>query len=386
MILSVENNLQSNPQTLWSYVTSSISSGGTAVPVRNTNAFTVNYAIQIGKTGEEQSEIVVIDAPSGTILPITASGTLRFDHPLDTPVFQIHFDKIVFKRSTTGTTGTAVALATVSITPDSLYTEYNDTTGASTYAYKTSYLDSVTGDVSADSDWFTPSGPSFYSLQKMRQRAKDALYNANYIKSDDVINDWINEWCEQMNNAAVKVNKGYSIGTASYAFGTAGYGTITDAAFKQATKIEITWDGNSYTNSYELPMNQYTESDTFSAIRPRHSWEGDTVFRVLPNGSLGTARFSFGKLNTPLVNDADELAVVLRSYTTSCINYVLFRAYANDSKPEIATQYHNLFKDGKNDFVNEITPRDQTGYKTIEHVEGLSGMNEDVSLTSDWFI
>lgn len=375
MILSVTNQLADLPQTLSSYTTSNITAGGTAIPVRNLNSFTNQYAVQVGKTGEEQSEITIIAAPSGTILPLN-SGTLVYDHPLDTPVFSINYDKIVFLRSTTGTAGSPTALATVAITPDSLYTEYNDTSGAATYAYKTYYYNSVTGGSSSFSDWFTPSGPSFYSLTKLRERSKNVLYNASYITDDTVIDDWINEWVEEMTNAAIKVNKGYAIGTASYAFGTAGYGTITEAGFKKATKIEITWDASTYTPSNEIPMSEYSDNDTFSSLYPRHSWEGDTVFRVLPFGEAGTARFSFGKLSTQLTDEADELPVPLRSYTTGCIEYVQYRALGKDEKDENGNTHYARFLTKKNDFINEMTPRDHTGPKTIDFVEELTGRND----------
>lgn len=379
MILSVENVLADLPQTLNSYTSSSGTAGATTIPVRNINSFTNQYAIQIGKTGEEQSEITVINTPSGTALALN-SGTLVYDHPLDTPVFSIHYNKIVFERSTTGTAGTATALATVSITPDSQYTEYDDTTGVSTYAYKTYYYNSLSGDSSSESDWFTPSGPTFYSLGKLRDRGKKVLYNSTYITDDTVIDDWINEWAEDMNNAAIKVNKGYSIGTASYLFGTAGYGTITEAGFKKATKIEITSDGITYTPSSEISMNEYTESDSFSSIYPKHSWEGDTVFRILPFGAVGTARFSFGKLNTILVDETDDLPVPLRSYTRGCIEYIQYRALGKDEKSDDGNSHYGKYLEVKNNFVAEMTPRDTTGPKSIEIVEELSGFQSDAGI------
>lgn len=385
MLLSVDNTLDKLPQTLWSYTSSNASSGGTVIPIKNTNSFAANYAVQIGKTGEEQSEIVIIDSPTGTILPITSSGTLRFDHPLDTPVYQIHYNKIIFKRSTSGTAGTATAIATVSITPDSMYTEYNDTSGAASYAYKTQYYNSVSGDLSSESDWFTPAGMSFYSLGKLRDRAKNTFYNAGFLPSDTVIDDWVNEWVEEMNRAAVKVNKGYAIGTANYAFGTAGYGTITEGGFRKATKIEVTFDGITYRPSSEIPMSEYSDNDFFSGMYPKHSWEGDTVFRILPFGSLGTARFSFSKLNDQLVNETDELPVPFRGYTNGCIEYCQYRGLGKDEKPT-DNQHYNNFLRIKNDFVSEMTPRDFTGPKYIELTDGLSGMNEDTLAGSDWFI
>lgn len=383
MLLSVQNNLDSLPQTLYSYLSSAHIAGGTTVNVKNINSFTDQYAIQIGKTGQEMSEIKIISGvPAGTSL--NTSGTLTYDHPLDTPVFQIHYDKIIFKRSTTGTAGSASPLATVSITPDSLYTEYNDTSGAVSYAYKTQYYNSVSSDVSSESDWFLASGPSFYSLQKLRDRARKALYNSTYITDDTVIDDWINEWLEEMTNVAIKANRGYALGTAQYAFGTAGYGTITEAGFKQANKFEITYDGITYVTSAEIPLNQYSEGDVFSTIYPAHSWEGETVFRTLPFGQAGTVRLSFGKLNTPMQDDSDELPQSLRGYTTGCIEYVLYRAYDNDNKDQQADKHFNRYLAKKGDFQNEITPRDQTGAHLINMVEPLTG-SDNILTDSDYY-
>lgn len=386
MLLSVENTLQYLPTTQFSYTSANISTGGTSIPVKNLNAFTAQYGVQIGRTGEEQSEIIVIDTPSGTALPTYAGGTLLYNHNLDTPVYSIHYDQIIFKRSTVGTSGTAVAIATTNITPDSKYTEYNDTSGAATYAYKTQYFNSISGDLSTESDWFVPSGPTYYSLQKMRQRTKDALYNAGYLQDDAVIDDWVNEWLEEMTNSAIKVNQAYSVGTVSVAFGTAGLGTITDSTFKQPIKMELTFDGTLYTNSLEIPVNQWSTKEFYSAVFPRHYWMGDVIFGVLPIGNAGTARVTFAKRNTPLSNDSDELPFSLRSYTTSCVNYALSRAYDKDNKSEQADKYYNKYLKSRNDFVNEITPRDQSGPKFIDFLDGLSGRNDDTSLGTDWYI
>lgn len=385
MLLSVENNLLTPPTTLHSYISTNIVTFGTAIPIKNINGFTGDYAVQVGRTGEEQSEILVIGAASGTILTLPYTF-LTYDHNQDTPVYQIHYDQIIFKRSTVGTAGTAVSLSTVSITPDSLYTEYNDSTGVTTYSYKTQYYNSINGDMSAESDWFTPSGPSVYSLSKMRQRAKDALYNAQYISDDLVVTDWINEWLEEMTNSAIKVNQAYSVGTVAIGFGTAGLGTVTESTFKQPIKMEFTWDGNNYVNSVEIPFNQWSTRDFYSGIYPRHYWVGDSTFGILPYGSLGTARITFAKRNTPLVNDTDELPFTLRSYTTSCVNYALYRAYDKDNKSDQADKYYGKFLLSKKDFINEVTPRDFTGPKTIEFIDSLSGRNEDTALGSEWII
>jgi hypothetical protein len=372
MLLSVQNNLDQLPSTQQSFLSVNLAASGTVVPVKNINGFTASWAQQIGKTGEEQAEIAIISgAPAGTAF--NTSGTIRYAHPQDTPVYQIHYDKIIFLRSTNGTAGTATALATVSITPDSFYTQYDDTSGISTYAYQTQYYNSISGDVSGTSSWFVPGGPSFYSLQKIRDRIKHDIYSAGYIKDDNTIHDWINEYVEVMTNSALKVNQGYALGTAAYSFGTAGLGTITEPLFKYATKVEITTDGVSYVNSTEIPINQFSSTDTYSKSAPRHYWQGNTVFGVLPNGNSGTARLTLGELSAQLVNDSDELPQFLKAYTTGCIEYGQYKAFDLDQKGSDADRHFQKFLVYQNAFIAEITPRDQTGIKFINLSEGLSG-------------
>lgn len=385
MILSTQNLLdqQANIST---YTANNLGVGGTAINVKNIAGLTNQYAIQIGRTGEEQAEIQVISgAPSGTT--VNTSGTIKYPHPVDTPIYQIHYDQIIFKRSTDGTAGTATALTngTVSITPDSLFTEFDDTSGASTYAYKTQFRNSVSGDVSAESAWFVPGGAKFYSLQRLRDRGRRNLYNSGYIKDDQTINDWINEWIEQMTNEALNLNQTYSSGTAAYAFGTAGLGTITAPLFKYASKIEITSDGNTWIPSTEIPNNQFSDNDIFSSNSPRHSWQGDTVFRVLPFGNAGTARMTLGQLQNELVDDDAELAQYLRGYTTGCQEYLLYRAKSLDQKEQVAEGHYLKFIQNKADFVRHITPRDQTGPKSINIIEG-TGREDDILISDEAYL
>jgi len=374
MILKVQNNLELQAQ--FSYSSVNISAGGTTVPVKNINAFTAQHAIQLGKTGEEQAEIVLLSSttPSGTA--ITTAGTLRFDHSIDTPVYDIIYDKIIFKRSTDGTAGTATALATVSITPDSQYTEYNDASGVATYAYKTRYYNSVLGNESADSDWFVPGGPTFYSKAKLRNRIKDRLYDVGYIKSDDVIDDWINEWLEEMNTAAIKVNKDYLLGTATVSIGATGLGTITDSDFMYAEKIEVTQDGVNYTQTTKINMQRYDDNTSFTSSLPYHSWQGDNLIQFLPKTIGGTARVVYSKGQAQLTEEGDELPFPMRRYTRGFIEYGLYCAYDNDEKSDTSDRHYGKAQKIKADFINEITPRDHTGIEMIDIDEPLSGFDD----------
>lgn len=388
MIINLSNTLTQNQENQITYISTpgGVSAGGTQIGAKNIAGFKASWAVQVGQTGEEQAEILVLGtaSPSGSVLtfgtsPSNTAGTMLFNHAQDTPIYQIHYDQFVLYRSTAGTGGSFSALATVSVTPDSLYTQYNDSTGSAGYAYYAQYYNSVTGDLSGSSSIFVPGGPTFYSLQKLKQRMKDKLYSAGYIRSDDTITDWINEWYELMANAAIKVNQGYLLGTNIYAFGTAGYGTITDSSFKQAVKIEVTWDGVTYIPSTEIAMHNFSESDFFNAFQPRHCWVGETVFEVLPHSTGGSVRVTYATRFTPLVNDSDELTQTLKAYTTSCIEYGLSVAYGLDQKDTESQQHYQLFDKGKMDFIAEITPRDQTGGKQIDLGESISGLEDDLS-------
>lgn len=359
----------------YSYLSVAVNAGGTVLPVKNINSFTLSHAIQIGKTGEELAEIKMLASgtPSGTALNTT--GTITYDHPSDTPVYDIKFDQLVFKRSTSGTAGSATAMTggTVSIKPDEQFTFFDDTTGATSYAYKAAYRNSVTGEVSSDSDWLAPSGYTFYSKIELRNRIKNKLFNSTFIKSDDTIDEWINEWLEVMNNAAVKVNEEYSINTADVAFGTAGYGTITATDFKRPVRVWVTYNGVKYERSERLPLRDVVPNAVYSPRDIKHAYKGDSVVQILPAQNGGTARIDYATLITPLSNDTDELPVVMRGYTKSFIDYALSQAYYMDGKNDLGKLRNDDAMTARVDFVSEITPRDDTGPQFISFDDPLTG-------------
>ena len=316
-----------------SFVTTPVTAGGTVLPIKNTNTFNAQWAIQIGNTGEERSEIKLVSSISG--LNLQTTGTLTFDHPTDTPVYSIKYDQVIFKRSTSGTAGTATALSngTVTIQPDQLFTQFDDTSAQSGYAYKASFYNSVTAEETADSDWLTTTGYSFYSRAKIRERIKEKLYDAGFIRSDETINNWINEWLETMNNAAIHVNQDYCIGTANVAFGTAGLGTITASDFKDIRKVDVTFDGNNYYTAQRISQTDFIPQQQFVASYPVYYPFGDNVIGIKPSDTAGTARISYYASAAPLTDDADELPLVMQQYTKSFVNYGLSQALQIDGKP-----------------------------------------------------
>lgn len=350
-----------------------VTAGGTSFAVDNVNTFAADWAIQVGNTGEERSEIKLISSISG--LNLRTTGTATFDHPTDTPVYAIKYDKVIFKRSTAGTAGTATALTngTVTIQPDQVFTQFDDTSAQSGYAYKASFYNSVTAEETADSDWLTTSGYSFYSRARIRDRIKGKLFASDFIKNDETINDWINEWVENMNNAAIHVNQDYSMGTVDVSFGTAGYATITSSDFKDIRRVWITLNGTDFYQAKRISQTDFDPNDTFTLSDPAYYPFGDTVIGIKPDGDMGTARISYYKLPVVLDSDGDELPVVMRGYSKSFVDYGLAQALQIDGKPDEAGIKNNEAQRALSLFVSDITPRSFSGPRYIKITDTVSG-------------
>ena len=368
-LIRVSNSLAQNSTK--TFISSPVTAGGTSIPVQNVNTFTTNWAIQVGNTGEERAEIKLIDSVSG--LNLRTTGTLTFDHPIDTPVYATKYDQVVFKRATAGTAGTVTPLSsgTVTIQADQPFTQLDDSSAQSGYAYKASFRNSITGDESSDSDWLAIEGYSFYSRAKLRERVREKLFDSSFIQDDETINNWLNEWMEIMNNAAVNVNKDYSMGTVSVSFGTAGLGTITSADFKDIRKMEITYDGNNYYNADRIDQTDFQPNEVYLQSVPAYYPYGDNIFGVKPDGIAGTARISYYTQISPMDSDNDELPRVFRAYTKSFVDYALSQAYLVDNKPEIASMVEKNAIAQRNVFISQITPRSFSGARYIKEVEEI---------------
>lgn len=372
MLIKALNTL--DKQASQSFLSMGETSGVGTLRVRNINSFSPSWAIQIGRTGEETSEVKMLGtaAVSGTSVIIT--GTTTYDHQPDTPVYAIKFDQVIFKRSTAGTAGTATAMTggTVTITPDGTVTVFDDTTAASSYAYKTTFYNSVTGETSSDSDWITPSGFTFYSLAGIRRRIKAKLFLNNIIKNDADIDDWINEWLEQLTNVAIDVNKDYLLGTADVGFGTSGLGTITATDFKAVRKLWVTYDsGASFAQAFRMENTSFFPNEVFNATRPFFYYQGDTVFGVKPEQSGGTARITYYALSPRLVYDTDELPVSMRGYTKSFVDYGLGQILAMDEKEVKASMYLKNADTDRERFRVEMASRSKTGPITIQMIDAI---------------
>src|SRR3990167_1740687 len=370
MIIQQSNNLTENsPLT---YLSSDEAAGTTVLRVKNSAAMTTGWAVQLGRTGEERTEVKLGTAPNVGTINIAATD---FAHPANTPLYLIKYNQLVFEVSTTGTAGTATPLTngTITIQADHPFTQFDDTTGSVSYTYKTYFRNSALSVNSTESDWIVIT-PEFYWLSSMRERVKEKLWNANFITNDQIDN-WLNEWKDEMTNVAISVNGDYAIGTVNVSFGTAGLGTVTTADFKQPKKLEVTYNGNDYFLSTKQMINEFVPDQEFNSTHPYHNWEGDTVFHVKPPEDGGTAKIYFYRLGTPMVNDTDGLPLPLRGYTKSFVDYALGHAYQKDGKTTEASIRLADANAQKSMFVGQISPHDRTGPTMIFFTDVVDGEN-----------
>jgi hypothetical protein len=360
---------QDAPKT---YLASAAEVGTNILTWQNPNGLSTSWAVQIGETGGEQTEVVLLGTQTSFGTTGSIAGTTLYSHPADTPVYGIKYNQVVFLRSDTGTAGTATALTngTVTYQPDNEFTIFDDTTSDSAHAYRTRFRNSVLDVTTTDSDWITFAGFSFYSLAKLRERARNKLWNASWI-TDEILDEWINEWKDEMTNEVVQTNEDYALGTTEVAFGTSGLGTISDEDFTSPIRVWVTYNGTDKFKSTKMKVNSFIPDQIFHATSPAHYFQGNDVMGFKPEGP-GTAEIVFNRLGTTLVNDTDELPRPMRPYTKSFTDYVTAQALYKDEKHEAGDRRMAQAARDKQNFLLNLSPRDKSGITMIEMVEAIS--------------
>lgn len=377
MFIRIKNTLtESTPLT---HTVAQTAAGATALLVKNTNDFQVDYYVQVGQTNEERSEIVLVTTGiAGGTVPVLAT---RFPHPSDTPAFSIKYNQIVIKRSTTGTAGTAAAIGTISITPDHPYSQYEDTASQPGYAYKTCFRNGQLGVNSGDSAWITTEGFNPYSRGGIRHAVRRRIRNIPGIEDDD-INLFVNEYMEMMRSAAVQVNDDYGLGTYNLPIGagTQEY-VIEDSAYK--TPVRVWLIGSGTVAASPIFVSDIDPSDNYAQYvwNPRFYLPGDNAIGFVPPiQESGTAQIIYNALDSRLNSDDQLLPRPMWPYVTGFIDYATSMVYRQDGKDTLAETRERLAMDKIGLFKTEIDPRQRVQNQQIIPVEGTDFYND----FSDW--
>ena len=384
MLIKSKNRQQEIAQSK-SYLVDAGTAGQTVFELKNTNGFEDDLVMQVGETGQERSEIFLINGTPGTAFATAVTGA-KYSHPADAPVYCYRYNQVVFMSSSTGTAGTAAPITngTINVAPDALFTVFDDTAAVAGYAWKTKFRNSALASESPESDWVEYSGDiggyKAYSLAGMRKRIRDKIASNNI--TDDMINDWINEWRQEMTNAALSVSEDYVMGTVDVGFsGTANEATITVEDFVKPRRVWFTDDGIEFRRATFTPYNKPLPDETFSSDLPVYSFRGDNVIVRYPADISGTARIAYDSIGVSLSNDGDKLPLSMRGYSKSFIDYGIAQAYRHPSinYKEEAGKLENQSFALKEMFIGNISPRQRTNTEYIDIVEGdgiMQGMGE----------
>lgn len=373
MFIRVKNNLTDKAPK--SNLSTSIQAGENIIPVKNINDFQVNYYSQLGKTGEERSEIVQITSvPAGGTF---SSSPTRYPQPTDTPAFAIKYNQVVILRSTSGTAGSASLYGTVDITPDQAFTQFEDPTAQSGYAYKTQFKNEVLDIYSSESNWITTAGYSPYSRAGLRDAVRRRIKNIPGIEDDD-INLFLNEYMEMMRSAAVQINEDYGLGTLniSVGAGTQEYNVSQQNPLSR-TPVRVWMITAGGTVPY-LPI--YT-SDIVPRMNyawdPRFYLPGDNTIGVLPvPEQAGTLQVIQNVIDDRLDSDDQEIPQPMKPYTTGFIDYATSLCYREDGKDALAETRERLAMDKIGLFKKEINPRQMMTNQQVDQVMNTDFIND----------
>lgn len=163
-------HLKDNNET---FISTDAVSGASSFAVDNGLKFSSAQYILVGALGAEKSEIVKINSTPTAVL-ITLTGADSFAHNRGERIVFIPYNQIAIERSIDGGVNYS-ALATVNIRPDATETYYQDTTGLSTYYYRTRFSNSASSGVSEYSDGIIATGFSDASVGRVIRSALISL-------------------------------------------------------------------------------------------------------------------------------------------------------------------------------------------------------------------
>lgn len=166
-----------NPQLNNSYRTQLASAyvSGTSLTVLSNESFAANDIIVAGEVGEELAEDTTVSSLTNkdTIVVGTA---FNFDHPKDTPITKVAWNKIVLEGRSSSA-GTFAEVETKDIQWDKLNTIFWHENGSDSWEYRFRFKNTVTGSLSDYSPTVTGAGFSRnqvgYMLRQVRQISDD---------------------------------------------------------------------------------------------------------------------------------------------------------------------------------------------------------------------
>lgn len=192
-------NTDLNRDKRFSYMTEDVVSGATTIRLQSILGFeslstSSGQIVLLGEFGQERSEILRTSnstPPGATYKEVTLRDALNFDHPQDTKVYIIDYNRadVEWSVSATGSKSTLVAYP-VPIQPDKTETLFVDSSQSSGF-YFTRFNESI---ANTNSDWSDPVAFGGYddnTVFSIKKRALDQLNEE--IDGNTITHEYLNQ-------------------------------------------------------------------------------------------------------------------------------------------------------------------------------------------------
>jgi hypothetical protein len=359
--------------------TSADYSTGTTLTVANGTIFSANDYILIDKYGSPVAEMAQVASSSST--SITLISNLQFPHQNGSSVTKMTYNQFQIARSNTGIGGTYNVIYTggfaVSQADESTY---NDINGNSAYSYQVYYYNSTAGYLSASGGEALASNLPLYTLGSIQDRTLSIYVdrNSEFISKQSIA-DWCNEFMARINRSVTDSETTLFANFAILNF-IGEYIDLTNQNIETIFLVEYSTDGGiTYTDSI-LPMDSRIKAGNPLSIYT-YKYMGEKLFIYSGTGNSTTSNFPtnypvrvwFYTQQPLLINSADTLPAVYRSYSDVFVDYCLMRANEQSRRlsESAAYYYSKLFKGTQQnpasvtDMINSVRSRIDQGNKAM---------------------
>lgn len=205
MLVKVRNPIEACQEL--SALSAPVAAGVQAISVLNKEGFTDEFIV-IGRIGEEQAELRLIDTVSGAGT-INLTSPLSFSHVVGAKISIIPYNQYEVSRKASESSAWAV-LATTDLEVDEEYSVYDDTGGQTYHFYRIRFFNSDTGQYSSYSATIKGTGYSTRAVKVMidtiLSRTNDD--KADFTKRKEVLQD-VNYAYQQVINAIMASSSEY---------------------------------------------------------------------------------------------------------------------------------------------------------------------------------
>lgn len=359
------------------YLTDDVSASATSSTVENNSAFNANDYVLFGRPRDEKTEIIKLTSVTGNTTFGHTTGPV-FDHDARTPVYEIKYNQAKIYRATSQT-GTYSLIATVDLTPDEQYTEYDDTAGSATSWYKIKYYNETTEGLS---DYSAAVQGTGYTDDSKRSMTDEVMEDFGDEEGNEIsrtsVGRKLKAGVRRIVRELVKMYPDYFLAYTTQALtaDTATYDLPT--RFLAFQRVDVSYDSTTHGDAYKatfefesegLPDDEYQESD------PRVFFRGNTFgLRPTPDNSSGQAWLWYWQYPEEMDDDSDEHGLPYGGRDL-LVEYALWKLWLPKDQ-EKADYYRIGFERGLSEYLEFVGQARQTATNKRVNVVFGAGMYE----------